>query len=64
LAGLFLLSGAAGQLLVWRGHEPAITTAYQLWGLSLVLIPAGLVELALFLRRHPLPQKEAENVNA
>lgn len=64
LVGLFFLSGVSGQLLVWSGHDPASTTAYQLWGLSLILVPAGLAELFLFLRRHPLPTKDAGNVSA
>lgn len=63
LVGLFLVSGIVGQLLVWRGYDPAITTAIQLWGLSLILIPAGLVELILFLRGHPLCVKEAKNAD-
>ncbi len=58
IAGLFLVSGIIGQLLVWRGYDPAITTAFQLWGLSVILIPAGLAELVRFLRRYPRQSQE------
>jgi hypothetical protein len=63
LLGLFLVSGIVAQLLVWRGYDPAITTAFQLWGLSVILIPAGLVQFILFLRKNPSHVTEAQNVN-
>lgn len=53
LVGLFLISGAAGQLLVWLGYTPGTATACQFWALSSVLIPVGLVQLISFFRAHP-----------
>lgn len=58
LAGLFLATGLVGSALALLGHDPAVVTAYQLWGLSAVLVPVGLVQLVRFLRDYPLPTKE------
>lgn len=61
LVGLFLLSGAAGQLMVWLGHAPATATAFQFWALAAVLIPVGLAELIGFFREHPSPAQETDD---
>jgi hypothetical protein len=63
LVGIFLASGLIGIMLIWRGYDPGIATAYQLWGLSGILIPAGLVQLIRFLDRYPKPIKEVSNDN-
>ncbi|MHC4355400.1 MAG: hypothetical protein ACYS0H_22095 [Planctomycetota bacterium] len=61
LVGLFLLSGAAGQLMVWLGYAPGTATAFQFWALAAVLIPAGLAELIGFFREHPSPAQETDD---
>lgn len=58
LVGLFVASGITGQLLIWSGCEPTVATAFQLWGLSGVLIGVGLVQLIRFLHKHPEPAIE------
>jgi hypothetical protein len=57
LVGLFLASGAAGQLLVWLGYAPGTATAIQFWGLTAVLIPAGVAELVGFFHKHGRPAR-------
>jgi hypothetical protein len=61
LVGLFLISGAAGQLMVWLGYAPGTATAFQFWALAAVLIAAGLAELIGFFREHPSPAQETED---
>lgn len=61
LAGLFLASGFITLLFIWAGHNPGIATAYQLWFLSIILVPAGLIQLMFFLRHYHMPGKEAQN---
>ena len=61
LVGLFLVSGVAGQLMVWLGYAPGSATAFQFWALAAVLIPAGLAELIGFFHEHPSPAQEADN---
>lgn len=61
LASLFLASGFIALLLIRAGYDPGIATAYQLWGLSSILIPVGLVQLTRFLRKYPKPAKEVSN---
>ncbi|UCG59940.1 MAG: hypothetical protein JSU70_10540 [Phycisphaerales bacterium] len=53
LAALFLVSGLAGIALTRAGYDPGDVTAYQLWCLSGILVPVGLVQLTRFLRRYP-----------
>ena len=59
--GLFLASGLVGLILVLLGYDPFFVTAYQLWGLSGILIPVGLVQLILFLRKYPQAVTEVSN---
>ena len=61
LVGLFLASGAAGQLLVWLGCAPGTATAIQFWGLAAILIPAGVTELVGFFHRHGRPARETDD---
>lgn len=61
LAGLFIASGLIGLLLVWKGHDPAIVTAYQLCLLSVVLVTVGLVQLIYFLNKYHKPAEELNN---
>ncbi|MHC4557702.1 MAG: hypothetical protein ACYTFW_11235 [Planctomycetota bacterium] len=61
LVVLFLTSGLIGLILIWRDYDPGTATAYQLWGLSGILIPAGLVQLIRFLRKYSKPEKEVYN---
>jgi hypothetical protein len=61
--GLFLVSGLVGLIFALLGYEPFIVTAYQLWGLSGILIPVGLIQLILFLRKYPKLMKETKNDN-
>ncbi len=60
-AGLFLASGLVGLILALLDYDPFVVTAYQLWGLSGILIPAGLVQLILFLRKYPQAVTEVSN---
>ena len=60
LVVLFLIGGATGQLLVWRGYAPGTATAFQFWALAAVLITAGLAQLIGFFREHPKPALEAD----
>jgi hypothetical protein len=52
-SALFFSSGFFGWLLVSAGIESGRATAYQLWILSVILIPIGLIELLKFLHRFP-----------
>lgn len=61
LVGLFVTSGFIALSLIPAGYEPEIAVAYQLWFLSVVLVPAGLIQLMFFLRKYPEPVKEAQN---
>ena len=61
--GLFLASGLVGLILALLGYDPFIVTAYQLWGLSGILIPVGLIQLIRFLRKYPKSIKEAKSDN-
>ncbi|MHC4119404.1 MAG: hypothetical protein ACYSWO_18065 [Planctomycetota bacterium] len=61
LVALFLMSGAAGQLLVQLGYAPGTATAFQFGALAAVLIAAGLAELIGFFREHPSPAQEIED---
>jgi len=61
LVGLFLITGTAGQLLVWLGYAPGTATAFQFWALAAVLIPAGLAELIGFIHEHPTAVEEKDN---
>ena len=63
LVGLFFASGLVGLILALLGYDPFIVTAYQLWGLSGVLIPVGLIELIRFLRKYPKSTKETKSDN-
>ncbi|UCG59939.1 MAG: hypothetical protein JSU70_10535 [Phycisphaerales bacterium] len=59
--GLFFVSGVVGQLVISLGCDPAIAAAYQLWGLSGILVSVGAVELVCFLRKYPSPVVEVSN---
>ncbi|HEC03934.1 MAG TPA: hypothetical protein ENI81_10400 [Phycisphaerales bacterium] len=61
LVGLFLVSGVAGQLMIWLGYAPGTATAFQFWALAAVLIPAGLAELIGFFHEHPSPAQETDD---
>jgi hypothetical protein len=61
LVVLFLASGFVGLILIQRGYAPGTATSYQLWGLSGILIPAGLVQLIRFLGKYSKPEKEVCN---
>lgn len=61
LAAVLLASGLIGLLLIQLGYAPGVATAYQLWGLSGIFIPVGLVQLIRFLQKYPQPEKEVSN---
>ncbi|MHC4242843.1 MAG: hypothetical protein ACYS3N_20355 [Planctomycetota bacterium] len=61
LAVVLLASGLIGLLLIQIGYAPGLATAYQLWGLSGIFIPVGLVQLIRFLQKYPQPEKEVSN---
>jgi hypothetical protein len=61
LTFVFLLSGFAGLGFTMRDHDPGWVTAFQLWGLAVILIPVGLVQLARFLRKYSKPERETKN---
>ena len=58
-----LASGLIGLLLIHLGHTPGVATAYQLWGISGIFIPVGLIQLILFLRKYPQTIKDAKDDN-
>lgn len=61
LVAVLLASGLIGLLLIQFGYTPGVATAYQLWGLSSIFIPVGLVQLIRFLQKYP---KLAEELNS
>ncbi|MBC8472294.1 MAG: hypothetical protein H8D56_22770 [Planctomycetes bacterium] len=61
LAAVLLASGLIGLLLIQLGYAPGVATAYQLWGLSGIFIPVGLVQLIRFLQKYPQPEMEVSN---
>ena len=58
LVAVLLASGLIGLLLIRIGYAPGVATAYQLWGLSGIFIPVGLVQLIRFLQKYPKPAEE------
>ncbi len=63
LVAVLLASGLIGLLLIQLGYAPGVATAYQLWGLSGIFIPVGLIQLFRFLQKYPQPEKEVSNDN-
>jgi hypothetical protein len=61
LSCAFLLSGIIGIGFTMRGHGAGWVVAFQLWGLSGIFIPVGLVQLIRFLQKYPQPEKEVSN---
>lgn len=61
LTALFIISGIIGMILTLSGIEGGKATAYQLWSLAAILIPMGLVQLFLFLKKYPGPVEEVSN---
>lgn len=58
LAAVLVISGFIGLLLIHFGFAPGVATAYQLWGLSGIFIPVGLIQLICFLQKYPQTKKE------
>jgi hypothetical protein len=63
LVAVLLASGLFGLILIQLGYTPGIATAYQLWILSAIFIPVGLVQLIRFLHKYPQPGREVSNDN-
>ena len=61
LVAVLLASGLIGLLLIQFGYTPGVATAYQLWGLSSIFIPVGLVQLIRFLQKYPNPAEEPDS---
>jgi hypothetical protein len=61
LTFVFLLSGLAGLGFTMRGYGPGWVVAFQLWGLSAILISVGLVQFNLFLHKYPKLAEEANS---
>jgi hypothetical protein len=62
MTALFIISGIIGLIMTLSGIGGGRATAYQLWGLSAILIPLGLAQLLLFLKKYPGPAEEVSNV--
>lgn len=61
---LYLFGGLAGLGMSLVGVHPLKATAYELWGLTAVFIPIGLMQFFRFLNKYPEPNKETSHVNS
>lgn len=60
-AVVFLLCGVSGSILAFLEFNPFHVTAYISWILAAVLIPAGIIQLIIFLHKYPRVEMEVEN---
>jgi hypothetical protein len=58
LTFVFLLSGLAGLSFTIRDYAAGRVVAFQLWGLAVVMIPAGVFQFTRFLHDYPKPGQE------
>ncbi len=54
----FLAIGITGQLFVWRGSAPEMISAFQLWTMAVIMVPAGVFQLIRFMRKYKLSEQE------
>lgn len=64
VTALYLAGGSAGLFMVFLGVHPLKATAYELWGLTAIFIPAGFIQFARFLHKYPKPREEAGHADS
>jgi hypothetical protein len=61
LTFVFLLSGLAGLSFTMKDYGAGWVVAFQLWGLSVVMVPMGAFQFARFLHKYPKTGQEVFN---
>jgi len=59
IMALYLAGGLAGIIMYLQGIHPLKATAYELWALTAIFIPAGIIQFARFLHKYPRVNQEA-----